>query len=129
MNLIPKSRTAAFLFLLGIFLFSGFVRADSKEPDKKPVKTEGTVGGLLIDSKNDFMLVQLDDQDEPTKFIYGPGITLQGLLKEHIFGVDRVNVKFKTEGDDEKVLVAIKYATDFERHRILEIQVKPSPAK
>jgi hypothetical protein len=26
-------------------------------------------------------------------------------------------------------MVAIKYATDFERHRILQIEVKPAPAK
>lgn len=180
------------IVIFGLALFAGFARADSKDSDKKSeLKPAGVVGGLMTDFKNDHMVVQLDDQDEPINFFYASGITQPGLANQHIFPVDRINLKYKTEGDKkivvavEKVpgrangviigkvlkvygnfwvavqpkegmiegfalnqspdkptavsdtlkslnpgdLVAIKYATDFERHRILQLEVKPAPAK
>lgn len=182
------------LLLIGLSLLAGIVRADPKDTGKKgALKPEGSVTGLMTDFKNDYMLVQLDDQDEPTKFLFGPGITIPVLTKHFIFPVDRITLKYKTEGEDKKVLdvvkvpgqkngivigkairvynnfwvsvkpddggmiegfalngdaakegkavsdilkslnpgdrVAIKYATDFERHRILKIDVRPAKAK
>jgi hypothetical protein len=190
-QLFPRA-ACPLLILFGVALLTGTVGADPKDPDKKGAsKPRGTVSGIMTDFKNDFLLVQLDDQDEPTKFLYGPGITQKALANRHIFPIDRVNLKYKTEGDDKQVvaiekvpgkptdvivgkvikvynnfwvsvkpdhgmiegfalngspektrpasdilkslnpgdLVAIKYATDFERHRILQIDVKSAPAK
>jgi len=107
-HLLPH---AAFplLLLLGVSLLAGIVRADQKDPDKSgALKPEGTISGLMTDFKNDYMLVQLDDQDEPTKFLYGPGIALPALTKRNIFPVDRITPKYKTEGDDKKVLAVEK---------------------
>ncbi|HET6249823.1 MAG TPA: hypothetical protein VFE47_19190 [Tepidisphaeraceae bacterium] len=192
MNRFISARGTFLAFILtGLLLAPAIIQADDKGTEKKALKPQGTISGLMVDFKNDYITVQLDDQDEPTKFLYGPGITLQSLTKRGIFPVDRVNVKYKTDGDDKKVLaiekvagkasgviigkvikvynnfwvavkpangmiegfalngpgvdktpgftvlkslnpgdqVAIKYATDFERHRILQIEVKPAPAK
>jgi hypothetical protein len=177
------------LLLLGVSLLAGVVRGDQKDSDKKgPLKPEGVASGLMTDFKDNYMMVQLDDQEEPIKFIFGPGLSIPAITKQGIFPCNRINFKYKTEGDDKKVLaaeklagrpngvvigkaikvynnfwvsvkptnggmiegfalgaskgpadvlktvnpgdlVAIKYATDFERHRILQMEVKPAPAK
>jgi len=184
------------VLLLGISLLSCVLRADTKETDqKKPaLKPEGTVSGLMTDFKegkdgqDGYMMVQLDDQDEPIKFVFGPGITIPAITKQGIFPCNRISLKYKTKGDDKVVLsgeklagkqtgivigkvikvynnfwvsvkpengmiegfalggnskdaadilktlkpddvVAIKYTSDFERHRIVKIEVKPAPAK
>jgi hypothetical protein len=178
-----------FLALLGT-LFSPFTT--SAAPGDSP-KTGGAASGLIVDMKDNFMTVQHDGEDEPTKYLYASGMTLEALThKAFIFNVDRVNIKFKLEGDDRRIvsidkvpgqkqgviigtvikvynefwvsvkpktgliegfalnfppekfkqshdliktlkpgdLVAIKYGTDFERHRILQMEVKPpAPSK
>lgn len=159
-------------------------RGDAK--DKPPIKNSGAVSGLLVDFKDDGVIVAVDGEEEPTKFKYA-GMTRQDLVKRQIFPVDRVNLKIKIEGDEKKLtaiekvpgratgtvvgkvlkvyndfwvavkptnggmvegfalnfppekfkqshdliktlkpgdLVAIRYATDFERHRILQMEVK-----
>ena len=176
--------------LLGVALLPGILRgADSKDADKKgDLKPAGQISGLMIDFKSDYMLVQLDDRDEPTKFLFGPGVTIPVLTKHGIFPCNRITLKYKSDGDDKKVvdavklpgrqagivvgkvikvyndfwvsvkpkegmiegfalggnnkaaadtlkslkpgdLVAIKYATDFERHRIQQIDVRPAATK
>jgi hypothetical protein len=182
---------AAFSIIVALCLSlaAGHVYADSKDPDTKgTLKPEGVASGLMTDFKDNYMLVQLDDQEEPIKFVFGPGITIPVLTKHGIFPCNRISFKYKTDGDDKKVvdaqkipgkqggivigtvikvynnfwvsvkpkngmiegfalggggkdsaevlkslnpgdLVAIKYATDFERHRIQQIEVKPAPAK
>jgi hypothetical protein len=176
-------------FLLCISLLQGIGRADAKDPEQKAeLKPEGVASGLMTDFKDGYMIVQLDNQEAPIKFLFGPGITIPTLTKQGIFPCNRINFKYKTEGDDKKVLgaekvpgrqsgivigkvikvyndfwvsvkpqagmiegfalggsskdaaailkslkpddlVAIKYITDFERHRIVQIETKPAPAK
>lgn len=186
------SRACSLQVFAGLCILTGVLCAEPTDSDKKDsMKPAGTVSGLMTDFKADSMLVQLDDQDEPIKFVYGPGISQKTLASRHIFPVDRVNLKYKTEGDDKQVLavekvpgrqsgiiigkvvkvynnfwvsvkpntgmiegfalngspektkpasdilkslnpgdlVAIKYATDFERHRILQIEMKSPPTK
>jgi len=177
------------LLLLCISLLPGIGHADPKAPDQKAgLKPEGLASGLMTDFKEGYMIVQLDDQDEPIKFLFGPGMTIPTLTKSGVFPCNRINFKYKTDGDDKKVLavekvpgrqtgivigkaikvyndfwvsvkpqngmiegfalgangkaigevlktvkpgdlVAIKFTTDFERHRIVDMEVKPAPAK
>jgi hypothetical protein len=191
MNRHSLPHAACLLALLaGISLLPGTGRADTKDADKKAeLKPEGTLSGLMTDFKDGYMMVQLDDRDEPIKFLFGPGMTIQTLTKQQgIFPCNRINLKYKTDGDDKKVLaaekvpgrqngivigkvikvynnfwvsvkpengmiegfalggaaknagdvlkslkpgdlVAIKYTTDGERHRIAQIEVKPAAEK
>jgi hypothetical protein len=163
--------------------------ASGAPKDSGKTASKDVVSGLLIDVKDDGIIVQHDGEADTTKYLYGGAITKAALLKQNIFNVDRVNVKFKADGDTrtlvaiEKVpgkqsgviigevikvynefwvavkpkngmiegfalngppdkvkpaldilkslnpgdIVAIKYGTDFERHRILQIEVKPAP--
>ncbi len=167
-------------------------RAEPKEPAKDAPKDKGVAGGLVIDKHEDSILVRVDGEDEPTKYLLGPGADkhMQEVLKS-IFSVDRVQIKYKLEGDARRVVsieklagkangvvrgevlkvynnfwvavkpkdgpvegfalngpaekvkaaadvlkalkpgdvVVIHYSTDFERHRILTIEVAPTPAK
>jgi hypothetical protein len=187
------SRTICYRFLPGLFLFAVILTAavhggDQTNSGKSAVKAKDTASGLLTDFKDDSITVLLDGDDEPTKFLLGNGISKQDLTKRQIFPVDRVNLKFKLDGEDRKLVaiekvpgrptgvavgkvikvynnfwiavkpnnggmiegfalnwppekfkqshdliktlkpgdvVAIKYATDFERHRILQIELKP----
>jgi len=177
------------ILLLGVSLMPGIVRADKtgKTDPSKPaeLKPQGTVSGLMTDFKNDYMLVQLDDQPEPIKFMFGPGISIPVLTKHGIFPCNRISFKYKTDGGNKVILdadklpgrqsgvaigkvikvyndfwvsvkpndgmiegfalganadqnkailkslnpgdlVAIKYSTDFERHRIVQMEVKPA---
>jgi hypothetical protein len=157
----------------------------------KDAPSSGTVGGLLIDVLDDGVTVVVDGDEEPTKYVFGSGLDKQSILKRAIFNVNRVNVKYKVDGDKHIVvaiervvgrrdgvvigevlkvynnfwvavrpkegqidgyalqwppekfkqshdliktikkgdLVAIKYTTDGERHRILQMEVKPAPSK
>ena len=176
--------------LLAVSLLPPALRgADAKAPDKKPeLKPEGVTSGLMTDFKKEYMVVQLDDQDEPIQFYFTPGMSIQTLTKQGIFPCNRINFKYKTDGNDKIVLaaeklggrsggiaigtvikvyndfwvsikptngdmiegfalggnaqikpilhslnpgdlVAIKYTTDFERHRIVQMEVKPAGRK
>ncbi|HSU67940.1 MAG TPA: hypothetical protein VLJ39_13780, partial [Tepidisphaeraceae bacterium] len=175
----------AAVVLLGI---SGSVRGEGSA-GKPAAPAKGTAGGLLVDAKDDGLIVQIDNEQEPTKFLYDGAITKDAILKRGIFNVDRVNLKYKADGDDRKLTavekvpgratgvvvgqvikvynnfwvavkpngggmiegfalnwppekfkqsheliktlqpgdtVSLKYASDFERHRILDMQLKPT---
>ena len=104
----PQRASSSFLFCLASRFCRAFCAPDSKDPDKKTdLKPEGTISGLMIDFKSDYMLVQFDDRDEPTKFLFGPGVTIPVLTKHGIFPCNRITLKYKSDGDDKKVLDAV----------------------
>lgn len=166
-----------------------FAKAAGPDSSASKPKTSGTVSGLLTDFNKEKITVQIDNEEEATDYAYGPGLSQEALTKHSVFPVDRVNVKFKMDGDKrvftaiEKIpgkptgvvigkviknynnfwvsvkpnsggmiegfalnfppekfkssheliktlkpgdVVAIRYATDFERHRILEMEVRPA---
>ncbi len=171
-------------------LLSSAVWAADKEALKQAPKDSGTVGGLLVEKKNDYIMVQIDGDPEPTKFLVGTMDQRAADLYKSIFDVDRISVKWKADGDAKRVvsieklvgrpqgivigevlkvynnfwvavkpktgqidgyalsfpqekykasyeliktlkpgdIVAIRYTTDYERHRIQEMEVKPAPA-
>lgn len=169
-----------------IVLMPGAARGDGSDSGTA-IKTDGTASGLMVDFNDASITVQLDNEDQPTKYLLGNGITKKDLTNRHIFPVDRVNLKYKLDGDDRKLVaiekipgrtsgvvvgkvikvynnfwvsvkpsnggmiegfalnyppekfkqshdliktlqpgdtVAIRYATDFERHRILQMELK-----
>jgi len=180
------------LLLAAVSLFFIAAPASAKDSGKESSKTRDTASGLLVNIKDDGIIVQLDNEEMETKYAWGGEVTKQSLIKRNIFNVDRINLRFKTEGDTLKVvavekvpgnaqgvivgtvvkvydnfwvavkpknggmiegfalnwppekfkqshdliktlkpgdLVAIKYATDFERHRIMQMDVKPAGTK
>jgi hypothetical protein len=186
------SSAALSLALLGTFFLGSKALAAPKDSAKDAPKTTGTASGLIVDMKKEFMTVQHDGEAEPTKYLYANGAGMETLThKMNIFGVDRVNIKYKLEGEDRRITaiekvpgksqgvivgevvkvynnfwvavkpktgmiegfalnwppekfkqshdliktlnpgdqVAIKYGTDFERHRILQMEVRPAQSK
>ncbi len=166
--------------------------AEPKAATKPAVKDNGIVGGLVIDKHDDSILVTGDGEDEPVKYLIGPGLDKRSLdALKTIFGVDRVQLKYKMDGEARRVVaiekvpgkatgvvtgevlkvynnfwvavkpkdgpvegyacswpaekakattdvlktlkpgdvVVIRFTSDFERHRIQGIEVKPTPAK
>ena len=166
--------------------------AAPKEADKAKPKDGGVVAGLVTDKADNSITVQVDGEEEPTKFVAGEGTDKRSLdALKTIFTVDRVNVKYKADGNVRRLLavekvtgrpagvvvgevvkvyndfwvavkpkggmiegfalngpaekvkaaadvlkalkpgdvVAIKYTTDGERHRIQQIEVKPAAAQ
>jgi hypothetical protein len=66
-------------------------------------KTSGTGSGLITDFKPDSITIQIDGDDAPTKFDYGPGVTQKALTTAHIFPVNRINFKWKLNGDNKEI--------------------------
>lgn len=190
MHLPSRPRATAFMAVVSLLFLATALHADDTSKSHNTVKT--TVGGLLTDFNDKGVTIQIDDEDQPTTFLYDGNITKEALTHTQIFPVDRVNIKFKIDGDDKKLVsiskvpgkasgvvigkvlkvynnfwvavkpnnggaiegfalnwppekfkqshdliktlqpgdtVAIQYATDFERHRILKMELKQQPAK
>ena len=89
--------TLFLLALVGGYWIVGTVSAG--EGAKDSAATSGKAGGLLIDLTDDGISVQIDGDDEPTKYVYGKGLNKQSLIKRAIFNTNRVNLKYEVDGD------------------------------
>lgn len=75
--------------------------------DKEAAKQDGTVAGILIDKKDNGIIVKGDGDDEPVKYVIsGSDKKLTDALKA-IFDASRVQLTYKKDGDSRQ-LVSIK---------------------
>lgn len=189
----PLRALAAFPFaMLLVSLLVGLTTWAAAGDATKPAPQAGTVFGLVTDKQAASITIQVDGEDEPTKYVIGQGTDKRSVdVLKTIFTVDRVKIRYKVDGDASRVidiqkvvgqpagiaigevlkvynnfwvavkpkggvpdgyalnwppekykasaeilktlkpgdLVAIKYTTDGERHRIQQIEVKPGAAK
>lgn len=180
------------LVLLSLSSGASAAAAASREAPKPAAKDAGVAAGLVIEKAADFLSIQVDGEEDPTKFLLGGQLDKrsQDALKG-IFDVNRVQVRYKMDGGDRRItgiekiagraqgvvvgevvkvykefwvavkpnggmiegfalngppdkvkaaadvlkslkkgdVVAIRYATDGERHRILQIELKPAGKK
>src|SRR5438067_2270034 len=70
----------------------------------KETRSAGDVmSGLLVDYKKDGIVVQVDGEPEERLVLYGT-VTQKQLGERHIFPVDRVNIKYKADGETRSIV-------------------------
>lgn len=75
--------------------------------DKDSAKPERKAAGILLDRKDDSILVEVDGEDEPVKYLVDNADKKLAEVLQTIFPVSRVQLAYKPDGEARK-LVSIK---------------------
>lgn len=76
--------------------------------DKPAAPQGGKVAGIYIDKKDNYITVKADGEEAPVKYIIDPADKRLAEAFKSIFGAARVQLTYKQDGDDRRLLTIKK---------------------